>query len=59
MSHDSSTGNACPYCGDPLPVDGACDCAGDPERDYRTQDLSLQHTVLVWDAEGRPLEVWA
>lgn len=26
----------CARCGDPLPVDGACDCAGDEDRDTVT-----------------------
>lgn len=26
----------CPLCGDPLPLDGRCDCRGDLDRDYRT-----------------------
>lgn len=30
QTHDAST---CPRCGDPLPLDRRCDCAGDPDRD--------------------------
>lgn len=37
----------CSSCGDPLPVDGACDCRDDPERDYRTQRLGRAHALLV------------
>lgn len=33
----------CPDCGDPLPLDGRCDCRGDIDRDCRTayRDLGL------------------
>lgn len=37
----------CPACGDPLPVDGACDCRDDPERDYRTQKLGRAHALVI------------
>lgn len=67
MSHDddeTGTARTCPWCDDPLPVDGACDCVGDPDRDYRTQKLQ-PHPVFVasrgeWE-DGLPhvMEVYA
>lgn len=51
----------CNRCGDPLPVDGACDCAGDPDRDEATAYAGLRtlHACIVrWGAEGDVEEVW-
>jgi hypothetical protein len=39
--------DTCPSCGDPLPCDGVCDCTGDTERDYRTQEFGQRHAVCV------------
>lgn len=38
-----SPARECPNCGDPLPLDGHCDCRGDLDRDYRTayRDLGV------------------
>lgn len=38
----------CPNCGGPLPVDGECSCAGDPEQDMRFGFAELRrHKVVV------------
>lgn len=37
----------CGRCGDPLPVDGACDCEGDPDRDYVVGFLGLRETRML------------
>lgn len=37
----------CIRCGDPLPVDGRCDCAGDLERDYVAGWRGLSAHALV------------
>lgn len=42
-----SPSRTCQHCDDPLPADGHCDCAGDPERDYRTQRFDSPHAVVV------------
>lgn len=38
--------NYCDRCGDPLPLDGECDCLLDPDRD-RTADGLKIHRVLT------------
>jgi hypothetical protein len=59
----------CPRCGDPLPLDGRCDCAGDPDRDAQTGLAGMQpHALMIRlgpetrDAErdglDSVLEVW-
>ena len=42
----------CPRCGDPQPLDGQCDCKGDPDRD-RTADGLVTHKVLCLSREKR------
>lgn len=41
----------CPRCGDPLPLDGQCDCRGDSDRDYTANGggggLRMLHTTVV------------
>jgi hypothetical protein len=42
-----SPARECPNCGDPLPLDGQCDCAGDEERDCRSAYRELQHHACM------------
>lgn len=47
-SIDPQDPGCCVRCGDPLPVDGRCDCAGDQERDYVSGWRGLNaHPVFV------------
>lgn len=47
-SIDPQDPGCCVRCGDPLPVDGRCDCAGDRERDYVSGWQGLNaHAVVV------------
>lgn len=48
----------CERCGDPLPIDRRCDCAGDCDRDYVTAYRHLRrHAVIVRWAAGDEREV--
>lgn len=46
-SIDLQDPGCCARCGDPLPVDGRCDCAGDLERDYVSGWRGLNPHALV------------
>lgn len=50
----------CPRCGDPLPVDGECDCAGDADRDMQTGWAELAaHPMIFRIGDSDELgEVW-
>lgn len=50
----------CTRCGDPLPVDGACDCAGDPDRDQVAGYAGMRpHSCIIrWFGEEYAEEVW-
>lgn len=57
----------CPRCGDPLPLDGKCDCAGDPDRNGSgLHSLGRAHMQVVRLGRGKRnreqdpvVEVWS
>lgn len=62
MDEDEATHpKTCTHCGDPLPVDGRCDCAGDADRDTRAgwRGLRLRPVLVRIAGTEEILEVWA
>lgn len=48
----------CPRCGDPLPLDGVCDCAGDVDRDARAAYRDLKQRPMPIRLGRNPWREW-
>lgn len=47
----------CPRCGDPLPLDGLCDCTGDCDRDYIAGLADLDPHPVICRPVREPVEI--